>query len=332
MKFRTMVWATIASCIMLFAALPAFGRILVIHSYHQEYDWVQGINEGLASILSSGQDLRFFYMDTKRRPDMKSKLSAAREAKKRIKEYKPEVVIAVDDNAQAHVVREYVGSSPIQFVFCGVNEDPDKYNYPSANITGILERAYTKQVLQMLKKVKPEISNIVWISDDSPTAYGVLPRVRKLSESKALPLNITEYIRLATFDRWKKTIATYEKDAQVHAYLIPLYHTIKNRGGHNSVLPSKVMQWTVENTTKPIIGFWPFSTDDGALCAVVVDPFEHGKVAALMAKRILSGKKASEIPLVTNKNGYVIINLKTADRLGIDIPFEVIQSADRIIE
>ena len=82
MEFRTMVWATIASCAMLFAAIPAFGRILVIHSYHQEYLRVQGVKEGLGSILSSEQDLRSFYMDTKRRPNVESIQKAARDAKK----------------------------------------------------------------------------------------------------------------------------------------------------------------------------------------------------------------------------------------------------------
>jgi hypothetical protein len=36
--------------------------------------------------------------------------------------------------------------------------------------------------------------------------------------------------------------------------------------------------------------------------------------------------------MVVNRDGYVIVNLKTADKLGIDVPFEVIQSADRIVQ
>ncbi len=317
---------------LLFLAAPCVGRVLVLHSYHEEYDWVQGINEALNSSFKSGVEHRMFYMDTKRRPDEAWKKQAAANAKKAIDEYAPEVVIAVDDNAQKYVVRDYVGRSKIQFVFCGVNAKPNAYGYPSSNATGILERAYPNQVLEMLRRINPKIQNVAWISDDSQTALGVLPRVRDKANSKELPLKIVDYVQPSTFVQWKRTIRRYNKNPDVHAFIIPLYHTVKNSTGEESVLPAAVMEWTVKNTTKPIAGFWPFSTDDGALCAVAVDPHEHGKVAALMAKQILSGKSASDIPMVVNKNGYVILNLKTAHQLDIDVPFEVIQSADNIIE
>lgn len=92
------------------------------------------------------------------------------------------------------------------------------------------------------------------------------------------------------------------------------------------------MNWTVDNVKKPVVGLWPFSTDDGALCAVVVDPREHGRVAAEMARQIMNGKKAGEIPVKGNKQGYVIVNVKTAQKLGMDVPFNIIESAQKIIE
>ena len=92
------------------------------------------------------------------------------------------------------------------------------------------------------------------------------------------------------------------------------------------------MKWTVANTHKPIVGLWPFSAEDGAICAVVVDPKEHGSAAALMAKQIISGKSAADLPMVVNKNGFVILNLIAATRKKIEVPFEVMLSADKIIE
>ncbi len=332
MRHLSLTQAVIIIGTLLFFTVPCFGRVLVVHSYHEEYDWVQGINWALDSSFKSGVEYRIFYMDTKRRPDEAWKQQAAAKARKVIAEYAPKVVIAVDDNAQKYVARNYVDNSRIQFVFCGVNANPKAYGYPSRNVTGILERAYPKQVLEMLKRINPEIENVVWVSDDSQTGSGVLPRVRDMADSNELPLKIVDYARPSTFAQWKRTIQRYNQNPGVHAFIIPLYHTVKNSSGDKSVTAAAVMKWTVKNTSKPIVGFWPFSTDDGALCAVAVDPHEHGKVAALMAKQILSGKSASDIPMVVNKNGYVILNLKTAHQLDIDVPFEVIQSADRIIE
>ncbi len=332
MRHLSIVQAAIVMGVLLFLAIPCFGRVLVVHSYHEEYDWVQGINWALESSFKSGVEYRIFYMDTKRRTDEAWKKRAAADAKNVIAEYAPQVVIAVDDNAQKYVAKEYVGRSRIQFVFCGVNANPKVYGYPSRNVTGILERAYPKQVLEMLKRINPNIKNVIWVSDDSQTTRGVLPRVKHKADTNELPLEILDYAKPSTFAQWKRTIQRFNQNPGVHAFLIPLYHTVKNRSGDKSVVASSVMEWTVKNTTKPIVGFWPFSTDDGALCAVAVDPHEHGKVAALMAKQILSGKSASDIPMVVNKNGFVILNLKTAHQLNIDVPFEVIQSADRIIE
>ncbi len=325
---------SIAVILVLLLAVSVQGknRILVVHSYFDDFDWVRGVNKGIRENTGPNLELRFFYMDTTRHPDLEWKQKAGRQAAELLKRYQPQVVIAVDDNAQNYFAHCYAGKSPIQFVFCGVNAEPQKYGYPAVNVTGILERTYTAQVLGLLKRIRPEIINIAWVSDHSPTAIGVRERVKKLARLKKLPLNIVSYSQPVTFEQWRTTISIVHRDPGVQALLIPLYHTVIGKNQGQSMNPAQVMAWTLQKTNKPIIGLWPFSTDDGALCAVAVDPCEHGKVAALMAGQILAGKKAGDMPIVTNLNGYVILNLKTASKLGIDIPFEIIQSADRIIE
>ncbi|MBW1946258.1 MAG: hypothetical protein JRJ51_26115 [Deltaproteobacteria bacterium] len=59
---------------------------------------------------------------------------------------------------------------------------------------------------------------------------------------------------------------------------------------------------------------------------------EHGLTAAEITKKILRGKKAGDFPIRTAKKGKVTINLKTAQKLGIDIPAYIVQSAQHIIE
>jgi ABC-type uncharacterized transport system substrate-binding protein len=311
----------------------AADRVLVVHSYHAEFEWVHDIDAVLEDQLTTADiPYRIFYMDTKRQPDASSKLEAARKVHQLIDQYAPKVVIAVDDNAQNFVVRNYSGKSPIQFVFAGVNADPQEYGYPAKNVTGILERTYPGQVFKLLKMIKPSVSHVGWVSDDSATSNLVLRRVRKQAESGQLPIPITAYLQPVTFEKWKATIKKCNADANIDALLIPLYHTVKTHAGGKSVPSADVMHWTVNNTRKPIVGLWPFTAHDGALCAVVVDPKEHGKVAALMAKQIIAGKKAGDLPMVKNKDGFVIINTVAATKLGLEIPFEVLLSADEIIE
>jgi ABC-type uncharacterized transport system substrate-binding protein len=323
---------TVLACLMMIASAQCASRILIVHSYYHDFDWVREINRGIQENLRSDQEYRTFYMDTKRHPSTEWKTKAAREAKDLVKTYQPQVVIAVDDNAQSYFVQEYLGRSPIQFVFCGVNEEPQNYGYPSTNVTGILERTYPEQVLELLRRINPAVRNVAWVSDFSATSSVVLAWVESLALLGKLPLHIVTYKQPVTFEQWRQTITALDRDPGVQAFLIPLYHTVISATDGQSMPPADVMSWTVNKTSKPIVGFWPFSVDDGAFCTVAVDPYEHGKVAALMAKQILAGKKASDLPIVVNRNGYVILNLKTANKLEIDVPFEVIQSADRVIE
>jgi ABC-type uncharacterized transport system substrate-binding protein len=333
---KKLLFQWIIQCLVVLIFLSpslASGRVLVVHSYHAEFEWVHDINAALEDQLTSASvPYRIFYMDTKRKPDNANKIEAARQARHLIEKYSPAVVIAVDDNVQKFVVQSYTGKSPIQFVFAGVNADLQEYGYPAGNVTGILERTYPDQVLKLLKMIKPSVSHVGWVSDDSATANLVLRRVRRMAESGQLPMPITGYLQPGTFEQWKTAIHQCDTDPNIDALLIPLYHTVKSQTGSQSVLAADVMRWTVNNTRKPIVGLWPFSAHDGAVCAVVVDPREHGKVAALMAKQILAGHKAGGFPIVENNDGFVIINMAAATKLGIEVPFEVMLSADDIIE
>lgn len=307
-------------------------KVLIIHSYHADYSWCEKLDAPIKEMLSGADiDTQFFYMDTKRKPGNEWKLESASQAKELLASYQPDVVITVDDNAQSFVAKELVGAGTTKIVFTGVNADPEAYGFPADNATGILERTYADQSLGLLQQIIPFVERVAYITDDSATANLVTPRIKHSASEGELPIEISEFKQIGTMSDWEKAIEAMNADDSIGALLIPLYHTIKDASGE-TITPSEVMAWTVEHSQKPVVGLWPFSTDDGALAAVVVDPAEHGRVAAQMAIDIVGGKSPSEIPMVENQEGFVIINAKTAQRLGIEIPFEIISSANQIIE
>lgn len=59
---------------------------------------------------------------------------------------------------------------------------------------------------------------------------------------------------------------------------------------------------------------------------------EQGVWSAKAALDILQGKKPSDIPITKNTQGKMVVNIKMAEALKIEIPFSLIESASSIIE
>jgi ABC-type uncharacterized transport system substrate-binding protein len=166
-------------------------RIFVLHSYHKEMTWLQDVTQGLLGGLREegfepGKNVKIktLYMDTKRKTSLKWKKEIGRKAMEEIKEWKPHVVIATDDNAQIYTVSK-MKDMPIPFVFLGVNADPKKYGYidtmekPGHNVTGAIERERFEKSVSLLKRLVPSVTRISIVCDDGPTGTPIIGRVRR---------------------------------------------------------------------------------------------------------------------------------------------------------
>jgi ABC-type uncharacterized transport system substrate-binding protein len=110
-------------------------------------------------------------MDTKRITRKEGQSLKSREFTEIIKKFKPDLIFLGDDNAANYIGNEFLDSG-IPIVFWGVNNTPVKYGIvdskdrPGHNVTGVYQKTYYKESLNLLKKIAPHIKTFAILSDD----------------------------------------------------------------------------------------------------------------------------------------------------------------------
>ena len=299
-------------------------RVLVLHSYDTGYPWTREVNVGLRRVLDEKAHyaVRWFYMDTKRHPWKEFREKMGLSARQSIDHWKPDVIIAVDDDAQEFVTRHYVDHPQIGIVFAGVNGDVEPYGFVgAANVTGIFERKdlpALKTALLALRWARAATGplRVLHIGDKSSS---VDQDERYFGSFDWQPLTMLPASRPDSFDDWKKAVL----DAQGKAdFILTTNYRKISRGTTDAALvpPEEIVSWTVANSRIPVVGTNGFFVEDGGELAIGTSPFEQGEVAARMAIRLLGGQSARDIPYASTRQFVVYMRSGRLHRRGLELP------------
>jgi ABC-type uncharacterized transport system substrate-binding protein len=325
---------------------PTATKILLIHSYHESWDWNSdieaGIIEGLAQQgFDQGVDYQIttFYMDTKVTYTTAEQIEERAElALGLIDELDPDIVFVNDDNALKYVAVAYAATHPesaLPFVFCGINVDPSVYGpidsleHPGGKITGTLERFPYSEAFALAKRLSPDAENIVLLADSSTSSTAVIDNLKTtyIDVVNSSPLEVIGPIQLSTFDEWKAAVAEYQTQADFIGIIT--YHQLRDKNG--DVVPAQeVVNWTVNNSDLPEVGFITFHAEDGFLSAAGVDGYNTGIYTGVIGGEILSGADPGGIPIIDPQAVEIAFNLCRADMLGITIPTAELAAADKV--
>jgi len=302
-------------------------KVLLVHSYEREDPWVAEVTSGVAEAFAEQNvDLEIFYMDSRRQTSPQWKEAAGERARQKIDTWHPEVVIAVDDIAQIYVVQKYVGKKTPFFVFCGVTADPGDYGFPASNVTGIVERPQVEQSLAWLREIVGKVGRVAMLSDEDPSSVNL----ERFMSGEEYSVKILGYHLISEFDVWQERVKKYNVDAD--AMFIYRYHAVYGQDEKVNMASKDVLQWTIENSREPLVGFFDFAVEAGMLCGVVIPGQERGLQAGKMAVALLRGTDIRELPIKIADQGVRMINLRTAARLGITVSEKTLQAAGRIFQ
>ncbi|QWR76964.1 ABC transporter substrate-binding protein [Candidatus Magnetomonas plexicatena] len=300
-------------------------RVLILHSYDDSYGWVKDVNVGINRVLKNKTHyyVRWHYLDTKRHPWREFKESAGKIARNMIDKWQPDVIIAVDDDAQEYVAKYYNNKPKVSVVFSGVNNEIEDYQFDKAqNVTGILERLPLEAVKEALETFssragKTGIIKVFFIGDKSETVMGDEKWIRQYNWS---PLELTGTSLVSTLDEWKEVIDNASKSADY--IMVSNYRKIlRSKGTTDLVPPKELIDFTIKHSKVPIIGTNAFFGDDGGMIAIATSPFEQGEVAAKMAVDILDNKTLPKnIPIAVTSQFVVSINDSKVKEYHFDLP------------
>ncbi len=307
--------------------------VFIVHSYHPEYAWTQNVEKGIREALRD-RDVVFevFHMDAKRRSDSSWLRLAALQALEGIERAAPLVVITVDDAAQTYLAAPLLkGRASPQVVFCGVNAPLADYGFPASNVSGVCEKWHFREGFALLRKIVPGARSVAFLVDASDVGTSVAAELRaEARRNGPYALDVAGVETIRTFQEWQAKVLHYQP--RVDALAMGVYNTLLDERTGRVVTPDAVMAWTNEVNRKPTLGFVDFAQDHGLLCGVLESGHEQGYLAGSMARTILdTGATAGSLPVRVNVRGAVLINMNTAERLGIRIPYEIIEAAGVLV-
>ena len=195
---------------------------------------------------------------------------------------------------------------------------------PGGNVTGFInvEPAMTGTWLELLKTVAPRVTHVaaVFNPDAAPYIPSYLDAFKAVAASFAV-----EATAAPVRDRseLETTIAAQAREPNGGLMVMP--------DGFMFAFQAEVISLAARYRI-PATYFFRSFAEQGGLLSYANDIVDNYRRAATYADRILKGEKPNALPVQSPVKFELVINRKTANALGLEIPPTVLARADEVID
>jgi len=255
-------------------------RILVLHSAGAESSWARQMDRGMREVLEANRrplSVEWHYLGIDS-PAAAGRVEEARAgARRAIARFNPDVLIAVDDEANSLVAREYVGRERPRILYVSLNRPPGDLGYGgAANVSGIAEQLPLAAVRDAVTDLLPgRTPTLAVIGVDNETGRAEMAQVREFDWS---PLVAGHTALTATAEDWRGFV----QRSAVDVLLVLGTHDLPGEGGV-VVSAAEINRWTQENAQPLPIGTQVNFVEDGGGLSFSPPPDDYGAKAIKLA-------------------------------------------------
>jgi putative ABC transport system substrate-binding protein len=194
---------------------------------------------------------------------------------------------------------------------------------PGGNVTGLMsqEMGFSGKWLELLKEVAPRVTRVTVLRDSAiASQVGLLGAMQSAAPALGVELRPVD---VNDPEEIKRAITDFAREP--NAGLIV-------SAGARAVLHREVIVTLASQNRLPAV--YPFRTfvSGGGLMSYGADTIYVYQQAADYVDRILRDEKPADLPVQTPNKLELVINLKAAKAIGLDIPPSLLARADEVIE
>jgi putative ABC transport system substrate-binding protein len=239
---------------------------------------------------------------------------------------RPDVILTQNTPPTATMLQQ-TRAIPVVFV---VVADPVASGFvknlarPGGNATGftIMEPTIASKWLELLKEIAPRVNRTAFLFNPATTPY----RDIYLNPFKAAaPSFGMEAIAAPVHDASEIEAVFAARARELNGGLIVMPDGFLNV--HRAEIVSLATRYGV-----PTVYPWRFFAELGGLLSYGNDQRDSFRLGATYVDRILKGETPSGLPVQAPVRYELVINLKTAKALDLDVPLRLQQLADRVID